>query len=106
MKRLIVLAACLAILMVGGVLVAHTASAATPELEGKIVETMDSGGYTYMNLDKDGRQVWVATPHAEVKVGQYVKASPGMLMVDFKSKSLGRTFDAIFFSDGLIESSK
>jgi len=34
-------------------------------LSGKVVETMDSGGYTYVNLQKNGKTTWVAVTSDE-----------------------------------------
>jgi len=70
-------------------------------LSGKVVETMDSGGYTYMNLQKNGNKTWVAVPQMKVTVGQEMSIAPGMVMKEFKSNSLNRTFDAIVFSTGV-----
>jgi len=69
-------------------------------LSGKVIETMDSGGYTYVNLQKNGKTTWVAVPQMKVTVGQQMSFAPGMVMNDFKSTSLNRTFDAIVFSTG------
>ena len=70
--------------------------------KGTVVETMNSGGYTYVLLDNGGQKSWAAIPNTEVKVGQEVELAPGMVMNGFSSRSLGRTFDAILFSQGLI----
>src|SRR5512142_2739859 len=62
-------------------------------LSGKVAETMNSGGYTYVLLDKKGKKTWVAVPEMTVAVGQEMTFQPGAEMVNFTSKSLGRTFD-------------
>ena len=69
-------------------------------LSGKVVETMSSGGYTYVNIEKDGNKTWVAVPNIKVTVGEEIAFQPGMVMANFTSKSLGRTFDKIVFSTG------
>jgi hypothetical protein len=71
-----------------------------PVLAGRVMETMNAGGYTYINLQKDGEIVWVALPTMEVKVGDEVELIPGAQMYSFASKSLNRTFDKIIFSAG------
>ncbi len=71
-------------------------------LEGKVVETMNSGGYTYALLEKDGVKTWVAVPETKIHVGEDVSFQPGAEMVNFKSNTLKRTFDRIIFSGGLI----
>ena len=73
----------------------------TPPLEGKVLETMNAGGYTYISLGKDGKQGWIAVPATQVAVGQEIKVKPGMEMGLFSSKSLNRSFDNIIFSPGL-----
>jgi len=83
----------------------HPVKLANPEtqpLAGKVVETMNAGGYTYISLEKDGKKGWVAVPAAEVAVGQEVQVMPGMEMGLFSSKTLNRSFDNIIFSPGLV----
>jgi len=70
-------------------------------ISGKVIETLDSGGYTYALVENDGKKTWVAVPQTKIKVGQQVTFLPGMPMANFTSKSLGRTFDVIYFSEGL-----
>lgn len=77
---------------------------AESSLSGTVVETMDSGGYTYINLDSNGKKIWVAVPKMSVKVGQKISLYPGTEMGTFTSKSLHRTFDNIIFSAGPIRS--
>ena len=68
---------------------------------GKVVETMNAGGYTYVSLEKDGKKTWIAIPVTEIKVGQEVTYQPGAEMRNFTSKTLNRTFESIIFSPGL-----
>lgn len=69
-------------------------------LSGKIVETMNSGGYTYLCIEKDGKKTWAAVLEMKVTVGQEISLQPGYEMVNFTSKTLNRTFDRIIFSTG------
>ena len=71
-------------------------------LTGKVVETMDSGGYTYAQIEKDGKKTWVAVPSTKITKGQTVSFSPGMEMKNFESKTLKRKFDSIIFSGGVV----
>ena len=73
---------------------------ADPVLSGKVVETMNAGGYTYVCLEKRGNKMWVAVPEMKVTVGQKIGFQPGMEMINFTSKSLNRTFERIIFSGG------
>jgi len=71
---------------------------------GKVVETMDAGGYTYVCLEKNGKKTWVAVTQTKVVVGSKMTFQPGQEMQNFTSKSLGRTFDSIIFSGGPVVS--
>ena len=71
-------------------------------LSGKVAETMNGGGYTYVAIEKNGKKTWVAMPETKVKVGQEVSCKPGMVMANFTSKTLKRTFDSVVFSEGII----
>jgi len=69
-------------------------------LAGEVVETLQSGGYTYIRIKNEGGEQWVAIPTAEVEVGQRMVFAPGDTMYDFESKTLKRKFDVIIFSPG------
>ena len=69
-------------------------------ISGKVVETMDSGGYTYMLLEKNKKKTWVAVPQMKVEKGKNMSVQPGSEMNNFKSKTMNRTFDLIIFSPG------
>jgi hypothetical protein len=66
-------------------------------LTGTVLETMDSGGYTYMRLRTSGGEVWAAVRQAAVEKGSQVTVVDGMTMAGFESKTLERTFDHIVF---------
>ncbi len=78
--------------------VAASAPAADPNVwRGTVAETMDAGGYTYVLLDQEGTQRWVAGPVVKVAVGDKIIMGAGMEMRNFKSNALDRTFEAIYF---------
>ncbi len=80
------------------------AAKADAALRGKVLETMNSGGYTYVLLQNDAQgKVWVATPPMAVKVGQEVALQPGIEMADFTSNTLKKTFSRIIFSGGPVK---
>lgn len=70
-------------------------------LTGKVVETMDSGGYTYVQIENNGKKTWVAVPKTKIEKGQNVSFAPGAEMQNFESKTLKRKFDSIIFSAGV-----
>jgi len=85
---------------------APAATQAPGTLNGTVLETMNSGGYTYLQLDTGAGKPWVAIPQAKVAVGDKVSCQPGMVMKNFSSKTLGRTFDSVVFSGGLAGATK
>ena len=68
---------------------------------GTVVETMDAGGYTYVQLDAGGKTLWAAGPPTKVAVGDRVTVVDAMPMRDFPSKTLNRTFDVIYFASAI-----
>ncbi|KPK28714.1 MAG: hypothetical protein AMJ61_01385 [Desulfobacterales bacterium SG8_35_2] len=79
-----------------------TAAAPGAPVTGKVIETMDSAGYTYLNVETDAGSKWVAVNQTPVTVGEEVTYMDGMVMQNFVSKTLDRTFPEIIFSGGLI----
>ena len=69
--------------------------------KGKVLETMDSGGYTYVQIEENGEKLWVAAMQTPVKVGDTVEFPDSPPMINFQSKTLKRTFDKIIFAPGL-----
>lgn len=72
-------------------------------LSGKVIETMDSGRYTYVCLEKNNKKTWVAVYKMKVVLGEDMSFKPGIEMVNFRSNTLNRTFDRIYFSEGPIK---
>lgn len=70
---------------------------ANPNPAGKVVETMNAGGYTYANLESNGTKTWVAYPVLETRVGESLSFHNCMPMTNFQSKTLNRKFDSILF---------
>ncbi len=87
-------------------LMEETAETVGPAPSGKVVETMNAGGYTYVCLEKSGKKTWIAVPEMKVTVGQQMTFKPGYEMKDFTSKTLNRTFGSIIFSEGPAASQK
>jgi hypothetical protein len=69
--------------------------------KGKVVQTMDAAGYTYVEVEEKGQKLWVAVMQTKVKVGDMVEFPDSPPMVNFQSKTLKRTFDKIIFAPGL-----
>ena len=91
----------LALTITGSAIPSYSADAQA--LTGKVVQTMESGGYTYAQIENKGVKTWVACPKTKVVKGQNISFAPGMEMQNFESKTLKRTFDKIIFSGGVVE---
>lgn len=65
--------------------------------EGAVVETMDSGGYTYVQVDTGEEKIWAAAPESTVAVGDQIVIPEGAPMENFHSDTLKRDFERIYF---------
>lgn len=72
---------------------------------GKVIETMDAASYTYVKLKNEKGEIWAAGPKTSVKVGDVIRAERAMMMKNFKSNSLNRTFKEILFAGALVKPS-
>jgi hypothetical protein len=80
----------------------HAGFQASREATGTVIETMDSGGYTYVQVDTGAQSIWAAAPRFEVSVGDRVTVPPGAPMANFYSKTLDRSFEMIYFVGGVV----
>ena len=69
--------------------------------KGKVVSTMDAAGYTYIEAEEKGQKIWVAVMKTKVKIGDLVEFPDSPPMINFRSKTLNRTFDKIIFASAL-----
>ena len=73
-----------------------------PAMTGKVLETMDAGGYTYVRVATDSGEHWAAGPATPVKIGDKVSFPTAWTIKGFESKTLGRTFDEIYFVSAIV----
>lgn len=78
-----------------------TAQAAPPppaaSLSGEVLEARNVDSYTYLRLKTASGEVWAAVPTTTVAKGAQVTIARPMVMENFESKSLKKTFDKITF---------
>jgi hypothetical protein len=81
---------------------------AAPEAQlsqkGKVLSTMDAAGYTYLEVTHNKKTEWLAGPKVTVKKGDVVRFDDGMVMTNFESKTLKRTFPSITFVSSVVVS--
>jgi hypothetical protein len=63
----------------------------------EILEVQQASNYTYLLVDEDGEEYWIAVNKQEFNEGDVIYHLSGMEMKDFESKDLNRTFKSIFF---------
>jgi hypothetical protein len=76
---------------------APAAGAGEKYFTGTVNETMNAGGYTYVQVDNGTEKIWAAAPQFEVKKGEKVTVPEGMPMQNYESKTLNRKFDVVYF---------
>jgi len=74
------------------------ANAPADNLSGQVVDTINTAGYTYVQVDTGGRKIWAATPTFTVTKGDRVTVFGGLPMANYHSKSLNRDFDVVYFT--------
>ncbi|MBT8316165.1 MAG: DNA-binding protein [Lutibacter sp.] len=72
----------------------------------QIIESLDGGNYTYIYVNEDEKKYWMAISKAPVSVGEIYYYDNGMVMKNFESKELERTFNSITFADKIRTSEK
>jgi hypothetical protein len=77
----------------------HGSSApGAPTADGEILETMDSGQYTYVRVKTASGEIWAATSPIKVKVGDKITVPLDSPMQNFHSPTLNRDFPLIYFA--------
>ena len=64
-----------------------------------VEEKLDVSNYNYLKVSEKSKSYWIAVNKMEINPGEYVIFSKFMEMKNFKSESLGRTFESILFVD-------
>ena len=64
----------------------------------KVVEALNSGGYTYIKVQEGSESYWIAMTQRAVTKGSTIEYNEQGWMQDFHSKTLNRTFDKILFA--------
>lgn len=72
----------------------------------KVEATMNSGGYTYAQVTEGKKTFWIAAPKTELKKGETISFYEQMMMEQFTSKTLKRTFERILFVSAIAKGDK
>lgn len=81
----------------GVIQTAAPAATSSSQVTGKVLETMDAAGYTYLKVQTADGEKWAAVSQAKVAKGSTVTIDEQMTAENFESKTLNRKFDKIIF---------
>lgn len=65
--------------------------------KAKVVGTIDAAPYTYLEVKQNGKTLWLAASAVPAKKGDVIRFDNGMEMINFRSKTLNRTFPSVLF---------
>ncbi|BAJ01339.1 hypothetical protein [Shewanella violacea] len=65
--------------------------------QGTVLQTMNGGGYTYIQIQESDKTIWAAGPQVDIKKGDKVVVQEQMWMNDFTCKTLDHTFEELLF---------
>ncbi|MBT4730283.1 MAG: hypothetical protein HOB88_17720 [Bacteroidetes bacterium] len=72
----------------------------------QVKEVIQASGYTYLRIIAEGEEHWAAGPKTEIEAGTTILFEKFMVMNNFTSKDLNRTFDRILFMENIIDPEK
>jgi len=67
----------------------------------KVKAVEQVANYTYLLVKGKGPAYWIAVSSTDIGVGESITYEGGMLMENFYSKELDRTFEKVIFLDGV-----
>jgi len=69
--------------------------------KGKVLQVMEAGTYTYLEVEEKGQKLWIAALKTKLSKGDIVEFPDSKPMEKFESKTLKRTFDKIIFAESI-----
>jgi len=70
--------------------------------KAKVLSIIDVPQYTYLEVSQNKKTLWLAASTVAAKKGDVIRFDEGMVMTNFKSKSLNRTFPSITFVNRVV----
>ena len=65
--------------------------------KAKVLSTIDAAPYTYLEVTQNKKTLWLAANAVPAKKGDVIRFDDGMVMTNFHSKTLNRTFPSVTF---------
>lgn len=70
--------------------------------KGKVLSTLDAAPYVYIEVTQNKKTLWLAANAVPVKKGDVIRYDNGMVMNNFHSKTLNRTFPSVLFVNSVV----
>ena len=70
--------------------------------KAKVLSSIDASQYTYIEVTQSKKTLWLAANAVKVKKGDVIRFDQGMVMKDFHSKVLNRSFPAVTFVNRVV----
>ena len=89
------------ITMMASLILSVSSFASAGEHSGLVKESLEAGIYTYLLVEENGNEYWIAGPKTQVGTGKVIQFDEEMWMENFKSQTLNRTFDKVMFASNI-----
>ena len=77
-------------------------TAANPAMhEVKVEDVVQTSNYTYLQVSENNAEFWIAVNRQEAAAGEVYYYAEALEMNNFNSKELNRTFETVFFVQGI-----
>ena len=70
--------------------------------KGKVLSTIAAAPYVYIEVSQNKKTLWLAANALPVKKGDVIRFDNGMVMTNFHSKTLNRTFPSVLFVNSVV----
>ena len=74
--------------------------------KGVVLQFLYAGGYSYIQVEENGKKLWVAVMASKVSKGDVIEFPDSPPFANFQSKILNRTFDSVIFAAGMRNNGK
>lgn len=78
------------------------APAAQLPQKAKVLSAIDAKPYTYLEVTQNNKTLWLAANAVSAKKGDVIRFDNGMVMKNFHSKTLNRTFPSVLFVSSVV----
>jgi hypothetical protein len=70
--------------------------------KGKVLSAIDAAPYTYLEVTQNKKTLWLAANAVPAKKGDVIRFDDGMVMTNFHSPKLNRTFPNVTFVNRVV----